>query len=158
MRSFSFSPSSLRISRAIVVCPLLVSVDCDIAPYYPNFSLPAIKIKAEGRRCSQSRPSVHLSAESESVNSGKHPWEQEQTDGITHITTEAITIDTATKGITTGITMADTTIGTGVGCRCQWAGRVLPLLVSELRFALRLPFFEIARVLLRATSRTNLKT
>src|SRR5207248_5698903 len=91
MRSFSFSPSSLRISRAIVVCPLLVSVDCDIAPYYPNFSLPAIKIKAEGRRCSQSRPSVHLSAESESVNSGKHPWEQEQTDGITHITTEAIT-------------------------------------------------------------------
>jgi hypothetical protein len=36
-------------------------------------------------------------------------------DGITHITTEAITIDTAIKGITTGITMADTTIGTAVG-------------------------------------------
>ena len=33
---------------------------------------------------------MHLSAESESVNSGKHPWEQEQTDGITHIITEAI--------------------------------------------------------------------
>src|SRR4029450_1956255 len=30
MRSFSFSPSSLRISRGMVVCPLLVSVDCDI--------------------------------------------------------------------------------------------------------------------------------
>jgi hypothetical protein len=58
---------------------------------------------------------VHLSAESASVNSGKHPWEQEQTDGITHITTEAITIDIVTKGITTGITMADTTTGTGVG-------------------------------------------
>jgi hypothetical protein len=36
-------------------------------------------------------------------------------DDITHITTEAVTIDTAIKGITTGITMADTTIGTAVG-------------------------------------------
>lgn len=36
-------------------------------------------------------------------------------DGITHITTEAITTGIATKGITTGITMAGTTIGTGVG-------------------------------------------
>ena len=32
--------------------------------------------------------------------------------GITHITTEAITTDIGTKGITTGITIAATTIGT----------------------------------------------
>ena len=36
-------------------------------------------------------------------------------DGITHITTEAITTDIATKGITTSISIAGTTIGTGVG-------------------------------------------
>ena len=58
---------------------------------------------------------MHLSAESESVNSGKHPWEQEQTDGITHITTEAITTAIATKGTTTVIIIGGITIGTGVG-------------------------------------------
>ena len=36
-------------------------------------------------------------------------------DGIIHITTEAITTDIATKGITTSISIADTTTGTGVG-------------------------------------------
>jgi hypothetical protein len=36
-------------------------------------------------------------------------------DGITHITTEAITTDIATKGITTSISIAGTTIGTGLG-------------------------------------------
>lgn len=36
-------------------------------------------------------------------------------DGITHITTEAITTDTATRGITSSISIADTTTGTGVG-------------------------------------------
>jgi hypothetical protein len=36
-------------------------------------------------------------------------------DGIIHITTEAITIDIVIKGITTSISIAGTTIGTGVG-------------------------------------------
>ena len=36
-------------------------------------------------------------------------------DGIIHIPTMAITTDTATKGITAGISIAGTTIGTGVG-------------------------------------------
>ena len=36
-------------------------------------------------------------------------------DGITHITTEAITTDIATKDITTGIIMAGNTIGTALG-------------------------------------------
>ena len=36
-------------------------------------------------------------------------------DGITHITTEAITTDIATKGITTSTRIAGTTTGTGVG-------------------------------------------
>ena len=36
-------------------------------------------------------------------------------DGTTHITTEAITTDTATRGITTSISITDTTTGTGVG-------------------------------------------
>jgi len=36
-------------------------------------------------------------------------------DGIIHITTEAITTDIVTKGITTSINIAGTTIGTGVG-------------------------------------------
>ena len=36
-------------------------------------------------------------------------------DGITHITTEAITTDIATKGITTGITIVGITIGTALG-------------------------------------------
>ena len=36
-------------------------------------------------------------------------------DGITDITTEAITTDIGTKGITTGITIVGTTIGTGLG-------------------------------------------
>ena len=36
-------------------------------------------------------------------------------DGIIHIPTAAITTDTATKGITTSISIAGTTIGTGVG-------------------------------------------
>jgi hypothetical protein len=36
-------------------------------------------------------------------------------DGIIHITTEAITTDIVTKGITTSIKIAGTTIGTGVG-------------------------------------------
>ena len=36
-------------------------------------------------------------------------------DGITDITTEAITTDIVTKGITTGITIASTTIGIALG-------------------------------------------
>ena len=36
-------------------------------------------------------------------------------DGIIHITTEAITTDIVIKGITTSISIAGTTIGTGVG-------------------------------------------
>ena len=36
-------------------------------------------------------------------------------DGITHITTEAITTNTTTEGITTDITITATTIGTGLG-------------------------------------------
>ena len=36
-------------------------------------------------------------------------------DGITHITTEAITTNTTTEGITIDITIAGTTIGTGLG-------------------------------------------
>ncbi len=36
-------------------------------------------------------------------------------DGIIHIPTEAITTDIATKGITTSISIAATTIGTAVG-------------------------------------------
>ncbi len=36
-------------------------------------------------------------------------------DGITHIPTEAIITDIATKGITTNINIAATTIGTAVG-------------------------------------------
>ena len=36
-------------------------------------------------------------------------------DGITHITTEAITTHTTTEGITTDIAIAGTTIGTGPG-------------------------------------------
>jgi hypothetical protein len=36
-------------------------------------------------------------------------------DGITHITTEAIITDIVLKGITTSISIAGTTIGTGVG-------------------------------------------
>ena len=35
--------------------------------------------------------------------------------GITHITTEAITTDIGTKGITTDTTITTTTIGTGPG-------------------------------------------
>ena len=36
-------------------------------------------------------------------------------DGITHITTEAITTNTTTEGIITDIIIAGTTIGTGIG-------------------------------------------
>jgi len=45
----------------------------------------------------------------------RRPWLIVIMDGITPITMEAITTDIATKGITTSISIAGTTIGTGVG-------------------------------------------
>jgi ketopantoate hydroxymethyltransferase len=65
--------------------------------------------------------------------------------GITHITTEAITTDIGTKGITTDTTITTTTIGTGPGLSASVAVRDIIAIGNRIIVPTALTIADVAK-------------